>query len=603
MASSVCGNLGEFDETVEDWSKYAERAEIFFEANSITERKSQTLLSSVGDHYNPQPSKIVHLYHFNTRVRKPNETISEFVAVLRKLTEFCDYGAFLNDMLRDRFVCGINKQKMLSRLLSEENLTFTKAVAIATSMEAADKNSADLQKQTATSIDTGIVNFITKKPARGGNYSSSCFRCGGRHDPSTCRFKDQECYSCGLVGHLSQKRLNRRGNGQRRASHRGGRQSRGRRGRHHRQYGNRANYIQEHDSQDSEGFVDVSEAYEMFMVSGSVNKLVYVPVQVNGQDLKMEFDTGAAVSTVSEKTLSHLQQGVKNLTVTPTTKSYLGYTGNKLDLAGQVMVEVDFQGVTASLPLLVARGNRASLFGRNWIDVFDVDWNIIKHVTAKDSQSSLRTVLDKHPEVFKDGLGTFKGTKAKIYVDKNAQPIFHKARPVPYALKQKIEQELDCLQSNGTIEVVEFSEWAAPIVPVVKSESSIRVCGDYKVTVNKVSKLDKYPIPKTDDMFATLGGAKFYSKLDLSQAYQQVLLVEHSKQYVTINTHKGLFRYNCLPFGVSSAPGIFQRIMENTLQGLEQVLVRIDDILIGGRSRDEHLTLLDEVLRRLAQQV
>ncbi len=93
-----------------------------------------------------------------------------------------------------------------------------------------------------------------------------------------------------------------------------------------------------------------------------------------------------------------------------------------------------------------------------------------------------------------------------------------------------------------------------------------------------------------------------FSKLDLSQAYQQVLLDEESKTYVVINTQRGLFRYNRLPFGISSAPGIFQRIMEGLLQGLPRVVVYIDDILVTGKNEQEHLASLEEVLQRLKKQ-
>ena len=89
--------------------------------------------------------------------------------------------------------------------------------------------------------------------------------------------------------------------------------------------------------------------------------------------------------------------------------------------------------------------------------------------------------------------------------------------------------------------------------------------------------------------------------MDLSHAYQQIQLEEKSRQYVTISTHKGLFRYNRLPFSVASAPSIFQRTMDNLLQGIEGVCVYIDDILITGRNDEEHLEHLDEVLHRLAE--
>ena len=101
------------------------------------------------------------------------------------------------------------------------------------------------------------------------------------------------------------------------------------------------------------------------------------------------------------------------------------------------------------------------------------------------------------------------------------------------------------------------------------------------------------PIPKVEDLFASLRKEKYFTKLDLSQAYQQLPLEDESKQFVVINTHKGLFRYTRLPFGISSAPGIFQRVIESLLQGIEGVVVYLDDILIIGSTEAEHLKVLE----------
>ena len=170
---------------------------------------------------------------------------------------------------------------------------------------------------------------------------------------------------------------------------------------------------------------------------------------------------------------------------------------------------------------------------------------------------------------------------------------------MPYALRSKVEAELDRLEKEGVIEPVQFSDWAAPIVPVVKKDGSIRICGDYKLTVNRAAKMDTYPLPRIDDLFASLVGGKTFSTLDLAHAYQQVPLEEGSRQYVTINTTKGLYRYNRLPFGVASAPSIFQRIMDAILQGLPGVCVYLDDILVTGETEDKHLQNLEQVLSRL----
>ena len=108
----------------------------------------------------------------------------------------------------------------------------------------------------------------------------------------------------------------------------------------------------------------------------------------------------------------------------------------------------------------------------------------------------------------------------------------------------------------------ELSDWAAPMVPVLKPDGSVRICGDYKLTVNKVSKIDYYPLPRIDELLASMAGGTLFSKLDLSHAYQQVQLDDKSQDFTTINTIKGLYKYTRVPFGIASAPGMFQKLME-----------------------------------------
>ena len=121
-----------------------------------------------------------------------------------------------------------------------------------------------------------------------------------------------------------------------------------------------------------------------------------------------------------------------------------------------------------------------------------------------------------------------------------------------------------------------------------------------KVTVNKVAVLDRYPLPLIDDLFANLAGGVKFTKLDLSQAYHQIELDDFSSELATINTHCGLYQYKRLPYGVSSAVGIFQRIIENLLKGIPGVSVYLDDILVTGKSDDEHLSNLKQVLTCLS---
>ena len=144
-----------------------------------------------------------------------------------------------------------------------------------------------------------------------------------------------------------------------------------------------------------------------------------------------------------------------------------------------------------------------------------------------------------------------------------SQPQFRKARQVPYSLRPKVDEELKRLQGEGILSKVEWSDWATPIVPVPKQDGSVRICGDFKGTINPTLQAEQYPLPRIEDIFAHLAGGKKFSKIDLRQAYHQIELEEESKKYLTINTSMGLFQYNRLVFGIISAPAIWQRTMDN----------------------------------------
>ena len=111
--------------------------------------------------------------------------------------------------------------------------------------------------------------------------------------------------------------------------------------------------------------------------------------------------------------------------------------------------------------------------------------------------------------------------------------------------------------------------------------------------------MDAYPLPLVQDIFASLANGKSFTKLDLAHAYQQLGLDNDSRPYTTINTHRGLFRYTRLPFGVAAAPAIFQRTMESLLRNVPHVCVYLDDILVTGESERAHLQNLAAVMERL----
>ena len=189
------------------------------------------------------------------------------------------------------------------------------------------------------------------------------------------------------------------------------------------------------------------------------------------------------------------------------------YSGERIPVLGSLEVEVEYESQMATLPLLVVKGNRPCLLGRNWMAVIRLNWNRICKV---DASPSLEKVLRKHPDVFREELGLLRGATAKINIQSEPTLKFFKACTVSYFLREKVDKELQRLQDQEIISPVTFSDWAAPIVPVLKTDGNVRICGDYKVTVNPVAHSDAYPLPRVEDLFADLAGGKVFSKFDLA---------------------------------------------------------------------------------------
>lgn len=498
------GKVTEFIAGKEIWSQYVERLEHLFAANGITDKaKMQSiLLSSIGPdaykllwnlvspakpgeksykelvaimakHQHPTPSEIVQRCKFNSRQRKQGESIATYVAELRAIAEFCNYGDKLDEMLRDRLVCGVNDDRIQCSLLKRSELTLEKALEIAISSETASHNATDLKKASQQSSPStsanveGVVKSIPKgkRTRKSTAKSTTCYRCGGRnHDSKDCWFKDSICRSCGKKGHIEKVC--------------------------------RSKKIKQvikpvTDAHRSETRQSENEDYDLFMLQTRKGGPLTVEVNINKIPTVMEVDTGASLSIMTE---TEFRKSWPKVTVRQSEVPLKTYTGEPLAIVGMATVNVQYKNQRNKVKLCIVKGNGPSLFGRDWLTKFRLDWpSLINNINNRP----LEAILAAHSEVFRDQLGTLKGTSAKINVDPTVQPIYCKARSVPYAMKEKVNTELDRLQAEGIIEPVQYADWAAPIVPILKSDKvSVRICGDYKLTVNKASRVDNYPIPK-----------------------------------------------------------------------------------------------------------
>ncbi|RUS83602.1 hypothetical protein EGW08_008656 [Elysia chlorotica] len=446
--ASIIGTVSPFNEAEDTWQSYAERLEFFFVANEIeSEAKKQAIfLSSMGvkpykllsnlvsprkpgdctyreildileNHHNPRPSTIVQRFKFNSRVRAPSESVRVYVAELKRLSEFCEYNDSLEEMLRDRLVCGINDSRIQQRLLSERQLTFAKTLEIAQAMEAAAEGIQDLAISSPEKICAVQYQHAAKSTSPSAP-NKSCYRCGGPHAHNSCKFKDSKCYKCQKIGHIAK----------------------------------------------------LCRSNEM---------------------TKTQFKSRPQM--------------------------------HKAHMIEKDSVEEQSYG-------LLRRGFKKSR-----------------------AVGGMRDALS-------------------------------------------IEEELGRLQRDGIVEPVEHSEWATPIVPVRKKDGTVRICGDYKTTVNQVCSGDNHPIPRIEDLAYALSGGDKFTKLDLSHAYTQLQLAEDSRKYTTINTHKGLFTYHRLCFGISAAPGIFQRTMEGVFRHVPGCVNYLDDVYVTGKDDEDHLKNLHKVL-------
>ncbi len=251
------GTISEFQSGSEDWVSYTERLEYYFEANDIADggKKRSILLTACGlstlklikgllgdkvktteytaiieavtNYYVPAPFPIVQRYRFNSRVRDQGETITQFVTALRQLSEHCEYGESLDQMLRDRLVCGVNHEGIQRKLLAAKELNYKRAYELATSVEVAERNSKDLRNSNKP-FPTESVHYsfrpsnyssrsstsnrsIRNSPQPSGSSSNNevhrsvtCYRCGGPHLAPECKYQDAVCRYCKKKDHLQQ---------------------------------------------------------------------------------------------------------------------------------------------------------------------------------------------------------------------------------------------------------------------------------------------------------------------------------------------------------------------------------------------------------------
>ncbi|CAC5358317.1 unnamed protein product [Mytilus coruscus] len=432
-------------------------------------------------------------------------------------------------------------------------------------METATKDAMELQGKQSKSA---VHKVKSQKPKVRFHQQKliTCYSCNKQgHKADEYRFKDQTCHKCKKKGHI--------------------------------QAACRSKMVKWNvhspnadDSQDDEVGIYTVFANKVtqegnndvgIYTVNSKTKEITIDVKFDNKSVKMEVDTGSALSIIPTKEFDQMSPNRK---LDSTDVILRTFSGEKFTPLGVTAVNVNYNDQSEILSLYVVQKRGGILFGRDWLRKIRLDWIKINKVSVENVNKKTKELLDQHSSVFNDNIGCVNGITGNLIMKDNVKPVFMKARPIPYALRPKVEQELDRLEEEGIISKVPTSEWATPIVPVVKRSGGVRICGDFKVTTNQQLQVDQYPLPRIDNIFASLSRGEKFSKIDLRQAYLQLEMNEESKKYLTINTHRGLYQYNRMLFSVASAPAIWQRTIDQILQGLTGVQCILDDMVITGRN-------------------
>ena len=339
-----------------------------------------------------------------------------------------------------------------------------------------------------------------------------------------------------------------------------------------------------------------------------------LPIYIESKKVFLELDTATSGNFVSEKVWSDLGRP----TLSQAELQYRSASGHDLLIAGsfQARTQLVPDGEERIITFNVAKIKDLNLLGRQAITILDISLDKllypekVKTLSPKEDldsqlQDKCTKLCEKFPDLFKPELGCLNNFELEIEFKDDVKPKFCKPRSVPFALQSDLAQAYDNGIVQGIWTPVQFNDWGTPVVPVRKqqvssdAQAALRVCGDYSVTVNPQLEVHRHPLPLPEDLRQKLSGGYGFTKIDLANAYNQIKLGPKSRQRLALSTHRGVLLQNVLPFGIASAPGYFQKIMDDLTSDLPGVAVYLDDLLVSGVDANDHLANLERLLERL----
>eukprot|EP00096_Caligus_rogercresseyi_P008633 TRINITY_DN2783_c0_g1_i6.p1 TRINITY_DN2783_c0_g1~~TRINITY_DN2783_c0_g1_i6.p1 ORF type:complete len:1211 (-),score=137.53 TRINITY_DN2783_c0_g1_i6:1226-4822(-) len=329
----------------------------------------------------------------------------------------------------------------------------------------------------------------------------------------------------------------------------------------------------------------------------SPTKRPFVPLLCNGKSVLFLLDLGANVNIVPRSLCDPAMiRGPKG--------HITAFGGNKVKSHGVTSFPVSLKDRRIVLECLVTDEKQPILGSQACLDLGLVSLNSPSYLCNSVSKEigDLTSINKQFREIFSDDASHISSLpEVSVHVKEDASPRYIRSRPVPLALRDQVIQELNNMIDRGTLKKVSSSEWASPIVTVIKPNGKVRVCADFTQTLSPVVNKQLYPLPHPEELFAGLNGSRIFTKLDFRHCYEQYRLDAQAKALLTINTPIGLLRYNVLPYGLATAPAIVQAAQEKLFGDIPNVKIYIDDLLVFSSSMEEHMATLKQVYSRIRE--
>jgi hypothetical protein len=301
--------------------------------------------------------------------------------------------------------------------------------------------------------------------------------------------------------------------------------------------------------------------------------LHYVTLDVCSRKIEFLIDPGANVTVIDSETYKKIGQPQLDRN----RAKVFAYGGKEpLPVLGKFHTQLESAKKIIDTDIVVMANTTGNLLSGTNCEALGLITVNIAAVTKKDETSEYQ---DRYPKLFA-GVGKLKDYKAHIHIDPEVRPIAQPHRRIPFHLRQKVEKELERLQELDIIERVQGpTPWVSPATFVTKKSGALRLCVDMR-QANTAVQRERHPGPTLEDLVADLNGATVFSVIDMREGFHQIELDVESRDITCFSTHVGNFRYKCLIYGLSSAPELFQKVIEQTIDGVPGVRNIADDVIV-----------------------